>query len=144
MLQVSTNVKPIRYGRIFAVLLLLLLSPLVFCYVATPTVIVYYPKEAKEKLGSVWNTQHRIYRGGRGGLYPGEVTLDFGHIFPNENFFMEFYWWGDKIRNHCVNITPKWPTTRIYLDVDGNIDTRPGSGTDTDRLKQCITDTAKP
>lgn len=96
MLQVSTNVKPIRYGRIFAVLLLLLLSPLVFCYVATPTVIVYYPKEAKEKLGSVWNTQHRIYRGGRGGLYPGEVTLDFGHIFPNENFFMEFYWWGTR------------------------------------------------
>lgn len=51
---------------------------------------------------------------------------------------------GGKTRNHCVNVTPKWPTTHIYLDANGDIDTREGSGTDTDRLKQCTTDTAKP
>ncbi|PWK31743.1 hypothetical protein C7534_1222 [Pseudomonas sp. OV226] len=140
----STNAKPTRYGRIFLAPLLLLLSPFAFWYFATPTVIVHYSEDATEKLGCVWNTQHRIYRSGRGGLYPGENSLDFGHIFPDENFFMEFYWWGKKTRNHCVNVTPKWPTTHIYLDANGDIDTSEGSGTDIDRLKQCTTDTAKP
>ncbi|CRL47746.1 hypothetical protein PSHI_07860 [Pseudomonas sp. URMO17WK12:I11] len=139
----SINVKPIRYRRIFAVLFLML-SPFAFWYVATPTVTVHYSKEATENLGVVWNTENRIYRSGRGGLYPGETSMDFGHIFPDEGFFMEFYWWGKKTRNHCVNITPKWPTTHIYLDANGDIDRSEDSGTDTDRLKQCITDKAKP
>lgn len=37
----------------------------------------------------------------------------------------------------CVSITPKWPSTHIYLDENGNVDNRKGSGTDTDRLKRC-------
>ena len=45
---------------------------------------------------------------------------------------------------HCVNITPKWPNTDIYLDANGDIDLSEGSGTDSDRLKQCVTDTATP
>lgn len=121
-----------------------MLSPFAFWYVATPTVTVHYSKEATENLGVVWNTENRIYRSGRGGLYPGETSMDFGHIFPDEGFFMEFYWWGKKTRNHCVNITPKWPTTHIYLDANGDIDRSEDSGTDTYRLKQCITDKAKP
>ncbi len=137
------NVKSIRYLRVFAVLCLLL-SPFAFWYGATPTVIVHYSKEATENLGVVWNTENRIYRSGRGGLYPGETSMDYGHIFPDEGFFMEFYWWGEKTRNHCVNITPKWPTTHIYLDASGDIDRSEESGTDTDRLKQCITDKSKP
>lgn len=135
--------KPIRYLRIFSVLFLML-SPFAFWYVATPTVTVHYSKDATENLGVVWNTQNKIYRSGRGGLYPGESSMDFGHIFPDEGFFMEFYWWGEKTRNHCVNITPKWPTTHIYLDANADIDRREESGTDIDRLKECITDKAKP
>lgn len=138
-----TNAKRSRYPRISAVPLLLL-ALLAFWYIATPTVIVRYSKDATEKLGAVWNTQDRVYRSGRGGLYPGETSVDYGDIFPDGEFFMELYWWGDKTRDHCVNITPKWPRTHIYLDKNGDIDRSEGSGTDTDRLKQCITDTAKP
>lgn len=136
--------KPIRYARIFSMLLLLLLSPFAVWLIATPTVTVHYSKQAKEMLGAIWNTNDRIYRSARAGLYPGEISVDYGPLFADENFFMEFYWWGEKTRNHCVNVTPKWPTTHIYLDANGDIDRRDGSGTDTDRLKQCITDTAKP
>jgi hypothetical protein len=134
------NVRSTRSMRIFA----LLLSPVALWYVLTPTVTVHYSKEASEELRAVWNTQHRIYRSGRGGLYPGEISTDYGHIFPDEDFFMEFYWWGKKTRNHCVNIIPRWPTTHIYLDVNGDIDRSKGHGGDVDRLKQCATDTAKP
>lgn len=143
MEYVSISVNLIKYRRLLAVLFLIL-TPFAFWYVATPTVKVHYSKEATETLGVVWNTENRIYRSGRGGLYPGESSMDFGHIFPDDAFFMEFYWWGNKTRNHCVNITPKWPTTHIYLDANGDIDKRENSGTDTDRLKQCITDKSKP
>lgn len=139
----STNVKPTRFRRILAVLSLMI-SPIAFWYVATPTVTVHYSKDATENLGVVWNTDNRIYRSGRGGLHPGETSMDFGHIFPGEGFFMEFYWWGKRTRNHCVNITPKWRTTHIYLDANGDIDRSEEGGTDADRLKQCITDKAKP
>ncbi|MCY1400628.1 hypothetical protein D9M71_157230 [compost metagenome] len=57
---------------------------------------------------------------------------------------MEIYWWNDVGFRHCVNITPKWPNTHIYLDANGNIDHSEPSGTDSDRLKKCITDTAPP
>jgi len=53
---------------------------------------------------------------------------------------MEIYWWQDGVNRRCVNITPKWKNTRIYLDENGNVDTRKESGTDVDRLKRCITD----
>lgn len=55
---------------------------------------------------------------------------------------MEFYWWSASGRNHCVNITPKWHKTKIYLDANGDIDLRPGKGTDAERLNKCVTDPA--
>lgn len=143
MEYVSTNVKAIRRWRNVAVLSLLMISPFAFWYVATPTVTVHYSTQATENLGIVWNTQHRIYRSGRGGLYPGETSMDFGHIFPDEAFFMELYWWGKRTGNHCVNITPQWPTTHIYLNANGDIDRGEDGGTDTDRLKPCTSDDAK-
>ncbi len=144
MVSVSINAKPIKYRYVFGILFLLLLSPFVFWMGATPVVTVYYSKEGKEELSMTWNTEHRIYRGGRGGLLPGEATSDFGHIFPDDDFFMEFYWWNASGRNHCVNITPKWRKTEIYLDANGDIDSSPGRGTDMERLRKCVTDPADP
>jgi hypothetical protein len=51
--------------------------------------------------------------------------------------FMEFDWWDKSGRSRCISIIPKWPSTNIYLDADGNIDWRKESGTDVDRLKKC-------
>lgn len=66
-------------------LVVLLLSPLIFWYVATPRVAVYYSKDGKGELRYIWNTQHRI---DKCGMLPGEATADLGHIFPNDQFFM--------------------------------------------------------
>ncbi|WDG76985.1 hypothetical protein PUP68_23400 [Pseudomonas chlororaphis] len=141
MVPLSTNVKKSKTRYVRRVLLLLLLAPVAFWYVATPTVSVYYSQDGKEELRYVWNTQHRIYRGG---IHPGESTGDNGFIFPDDEFFMMFYWRSKTGRDHCVGITPKWPNTKIYLDLNGNIDTSEGSGTDTERLGQCKHDRAKP
>jgi hypothetical protein len=80
----------------------------------------------------------------RAGCNPAEVRLIMVFCFPDDNFFMEISWWSKSVRAHCVNITPKWPNTDIYLDANGDIDLSEDSGTDSDRLKQCITDTASP
>lgn len=110
-------------------------------YYAPPKVYIFYSKDGTKDISYVLNTQNRIVRGD---LRPNETTGDVGHIFPNEEFFMRFDWWSAGERRHCISITPKWPTTEIYLDRNGDIDRSKGSGTDTDRLKQCLTDTAKP
>lgn len=109
--------------------------------IGLPTVTVRYSKDAKEELKYIWNVQHRIYKGR---MQPGGGTRDYGHLFPDEKFFMEISWWDDGTLRHCVNITPKWPNTHIYLDANGQIDHTEGVGTDSDRLKQCVTDTAPP
>ncbi|WP_454834876.1 MULTISPECIES: hypothetical protein [Pseudomonas] len=105
-----------------------------------PTVTVHYAENGKEELKYIWNVQHRIYKGR---MQPGGGTSDNGFIFPDEDFFMQLDWWSDKGRHHCVSITPKWPNTDIYLDLNGNIDTEKGVGTDEDRLDQCKRDLAK-
>jgi hypothetical protein len=120
-----------------------LLALLFFLGQATlePGVTVHYAENGKEELKYIWNVQDRIYKGR---MQPGGGTFDSGFIFPDEDFFMQFDWWGDKGRRHCISITPKWPNTEIYLDADGDIDMRKGSGTDVDRLKECQWDLAKP
>jgi hypothetical protein len=75
---------------------------------------------------------------------PGSSTTDHGFLFPDEKFFMEISWWSNDVRPHCINITPKWPNTHIYLDANGDIDLSEGSGSDSDRFKQCTTDYARP
>lgn len=104
-----------------------------------PSAVIHYDRNGTEELRYIWNVQDRIYKGD---LPPGASTADHGFLFPDDEFFMEFYWWSKKGRNHCANIKPKWPTTIIHLDANGDIDH--SKGTDSDRLKQCVTDTARP
>ncbi len=124
--------RPSHIGRRVA---LLSLAAVAIWYYAPPKVYVFYSKDGAENISYVLNTQHTIVRGE---LLPGNTTGDVGHIFPDNKFFMRFDWWSDKGGSHCINITPKWPTTEIHLDRNGNIDTSEGSGTDTDHLKQCV------
>lgn len=109
--------------------------------VGLPAVTIHYSKDAKEELKYIWNVQDRIFKGR---MQPGGGTRDYGFLFPDDKFFMEVSWWNDGAIRHCVNVTPKWPNTHIYLDANGDVDRSEGSGTDSDRLKQCITDTAPP
>ncbi|MGV8920116.1 MAG: hypothetical protein ACOH2R_20320 [Pseudomonas sp.] len=51
---------------------------------------------------------------------------------------------GDRTPTGAVCISSLPEAARIFLDANGDIDTSDGSGTNLDRLKQCITDTAKP
>nr|WP_124323050.1 hypothetical protein [Pseudomonas chlororaphis] len=121
--------------------ILLVLSPIAFWYVATPRVAVYFPKDGYGELTYIWNTKDRI---DKGKLKPGDATADTGFIFPDDEFFMEFYWHPHAGRRHCISITPKWPRTSIYLDASGSIDMSDRGGTDVDRLKECVWDHAKP
>jgi len=149
MKSVSTPKKPrSRYIRWLWIPLLPLLLPLLVLLlivlwriIVLPTATVHYSKNGADELRFIWNVQHRIYKGG---LPPGSSTRDHGSLFPDEKFFMEISWWNDKDLRHCVNITPTWSYTHIYLDASGDIDLSEGSGTDSGRLKQCTTDTATP
>lgn len=109
--------------------------------IGLPAVTIHYSKDANGELKYIWNVQHRIFKGR---MQPGGGTRDYGFLFPDDKFFMEVSWWNDGAIRHCVNVTPKWPNTHIYLDANGDVDRSEGSGTDSDRLKQCITDTAPP
>jgi hypothetical protein len=120
-----------------AVLLLIVLWQII----VLPAATVHYSKNGEDELRFIWNVQHRIYKGG---MPLGSSTRDHGFLFPDEKFFMEISWWSKNIRAHCVKITPTWTNTHIYLDANGDIDLSEGSGTDSDRLKQCVTDTATP
>lgn len=120
---------------------LLVLSPFIFWYVATPRVAVYFADNGKGELSYIWNVEDRI---DKGHISPGGATADTGFIFPGDEFFMEFSWQPYGGRSHCVSIIPNWPKTSIYLDLHGNLDTEKGVGTDANRLKQCEWDRAKP
>lgn len=128
----STNVRKIkaRYLVFF-----LLIAPLVTWYFATPGVIIHYPKEATDELRLLWNTHDQITRQR---MLPGEATSEFGYVFPDENFFMMFFWWTDRGLRKCIDITPKrWTTIDVYLDGTGKVDVE---RTDPDviaRLKRC-------
>ncbi|WP_347907662.1 hypothetical protein [Pseudomonas grandcourensis] len=122
-------------------LLLVLLLIVLWRIIVLPTAIVHYSKNGVDELRFIWSVQHRIYKGG---LPSGSSTRDHGVLFPGEKFFMEISWWNDKDLRHCVNITPTWSNTHIYLDANGDIDLSEGSGTDSDRLRQCVTDNATP
>ncbi|MHC8321768.1 hypothetical protein ACYZT4_13920 [Pseudomonas sp. GB2N2] len=100
-----------------------------------PNATIHFSRKGEGEFKYVWNVQHRIYRGR---VSPGGAISDRGFLFPDEKFFMEISWWRKGVRMRCVNITPKWPDTNVYLDENGNVDTRQGSGTDTDRLKRCM------
>ncbi|MCI8208557.1 hypothetical protein AUC61_03320 [Pseudomonas sp. S25] len=114
---------------------------LVILYYAQPRVYILYSKDGNKNISYILNTEHRFVKGD---LLPDRTTGDVGPIFASEKFFMEFYWWGDNERRHCISITPKWPTTEIHLDHNGNIDIRRESETDVDSLKECQFDWAKP
>lgn len=127
-----TFVRKLSKGK---VVVLLLLASLVFWYVTLPRVVVNYPKDGTEELRYIWNTQHRI---DKGGMLPGEGTADVGHIFPDKDYFMRFDWWSDKGLRRCIDITPKWgTTTEINLDAMGKIDTVKTPSDVITRLKQC-------
>jgi hypothetical protein len=121
--------------------LLVLLSVILWNIFVLPTATVHYSEDALQEVRYIWNVQDRIYKGR---MPPGGVVIDHGFLFPDTEFFMEFSWGGENQRWHCISITPKWPNTHIFLDADGNIDMRKGSGTDLDGLKECQWDLAKP
>jgi hypothetical protein len=109
---------------------------------ALPRVNVHYSPSGQDALRYIWNVQDRI---DKGGMLPGGGATDHGALFPDEEFFMEFSWWS-KItrRNHCISISPQWPTTDIYLNADGDIDQGQTSATNISRLAACRWDRAKP
>ncbi len=110
--------------------LAVLLAPLVFWYFALPRVSFHFSDKGQGRLGYISNVQHSIYKGE---IYPGETTGDVGHIFPDENFFFEFYWVNGG-KSHCTRVKPKWPEINIYIGPDGAIDR---SRTDGNVLEKC-------
>jgi len=127
------NKPKVRYGR--WILLLSILLPPAFWYVASPVVAVNFSPNSKEVFRYVWNTQDRIHRGD---IRHGGSAVEFSHIFPDEKFFMRFDWWTDKGFQRCIDITPKWGrTVDIYLDETGRIDTIKTPPDVIARLNQC-------
>ncbi|WP_229635641.1 hypothetical protein [Pseudomonas syringae] len=128
----------IKYQHVFIRWLWVPLLPVTAFYLwnfTLPGVTVHYPKQAREEFNYIWNVQHRIYKGE---MKPGGGAFDTGFLFPDDDFFMMFDWWSTKGNGqHCVSIKPKWPSTDIYLNVDGSVDVSEGSGTDVDRLSSC-------
>jgi len=117
------------------VITVFLLATFLFWYVTLPRVVVNYSKDGADELRYIWNTQHRI---DKGGIFPGEGTADIGHVFPDKNFFMMFDWWSGKKLRRCIDITPKWgSTTKINLDETGRIDIANTSSDVIARLKPC-------
>lgn len=127
------------YWRFLFTLPLFLIFVFLLRHGAAPAVIVHSPKEAVEKLGFVWRMPDRVHASGRGGLYPGEASLEYARVFPGQNYFIEFYWWGKSTRPHCICINPQWPVTHIYLDLKGDIDTN--ESTHFRRLSRCRSET---
>ncbi|BAV72800.1 hypothetical protein PCAU_0591 [Pseudomonas chlororaphis subsp. aurantiaca] len=91
--------------------------------------------DSKEEFRYVWNTQDRIHRGD---IKHGGSAIESGYIFPDEDFFMMFFWWTDKGFQQCIDIAPKhWATIEIYLDATGRIDTTKTGPDVISLLKQC-------
>jgi hypothetical protein len=104
-------------------------------YVSVPRVKIYFSEKGSGDLKFVLNTEHDIFRWK---ISPGDSTGGPARLFADDNFFMQFDWSNlDKTR--CVRIHPKWPTTKIYIGADGEIDRGPDSGTDVDHLSNCPT-----
>lgn len=128
----STNAKKFktRYLALF-----LLIAPCVAWYFATPCVVIHYPEAARDELRLIWDTHDQITRQR---MLPGEATAEFGHVFPDENFFMVFFWWTDGGLRECIDITPeRWKTIDIYLDRNGKLDTERTAPNIISRLKKC-------
>lgn len=114
-------------------LLLFVMGPVLFWYIATPWVSFHYSEKGKVPLRFFMFTPHEKYSDM---IPPGQARGGPGQIFPHDNFFMQADW---PIRGgyRCVKVRPKWPTTHVYIDADGEIDKSPGGGTDVDRLSEC-------
>lgn len=116
-------------------LLILTSLPIVFRFNFWPTVYIKLSPLATEDFHYVWNTQDRIYRGD---LRNGKSTIEFGHLFPDEDFFMRFDWWTDKGFSRCIYVTPKWgPNLEIHLDAYGLIDTKKTNRENLSNIRQC-------
>ena len=116
------------------VLILPLALYLTWRWVVLPSAVVYYAEGGKGDIHYGWIVKYQVYRGR---LSPGHAITDYGALFPDSAYEMILVWWKDGERSHCVLFTPKWPRTEIYLDADGNIDTREGSGTHKDGWRSC-------
>nr|WP_256656956.1 hypothetical protein [Pseudomonas sp. BGI-2] len=128
----NTFARKLSKGKVIT---LFLLATFLFWYLTLPRVVVNYSKHGADELRYIWNTQHRI---DKGGILPGEGTADIGHVFPDKNFFMMFDWWSKKGLRRCIAITPKWgTTTEINLDETGRIDTNTTSSDVIARLQNC-------
>ena len=124
----------IKYDRLALIALLIL--PILFSYLATPVVVVKFSHEGEEDYLYIWNTQDRIYKGEM--PKGGGSAIEWGHIFPDKDFFMRFDWWKKRGLQMCIDITPKWGRTiNIYVDEVGRIDTAKTAPYVIARLKQC-------
>lgn len=107
----------------------LLVAPIILWYVATPQVSFHFSDKGQGRLGYILNVQHEI---SKGEIYPGETTGGAGHIFPSDQFFIEFDW-NNAGKAHCVRVKPKWPSTDVYIGADGGLDGR----TDGEVIETC-------
>ncbi|WP_147472396.1 hypothetical protein [Pseudomonas syringae group genomosp. 3] len=114
--------------------MLLVISPVLVLIAITPDATVFYSGAGRQSIGVIWDTNGRIYRSD---MHPGGGTSDWGDIFSDEHFFMRFEWRGGTTGPRCIEITPTLLGTRIYIDANGNLDTRPGSKTDKDQIRPC-------
>ena len=133
--------KPKKKFRLFFFALLILFFGNLIFKAIWLSVTVRYPAEGEGEIRYIWNVQDEIYKGG---MKPGGVAYDVGHLFPGDDYFMEFNWWKNTGgRRHCVSITPGWFEVHIQLDLNGEIDRHESSGTTETRLKACEWDSAK-
>ena len=120
-----------KWGAIFSVVIFV---PIVIWYVMTPRATLHFPKSGSAEIRYQWNTHDRIYRST---LFPGELAVEPGELFPREGFFMVVDWWVNRGSRQCVKVIPTWYGTDIYLDANGNIDLSPEGGTDLSRVMNC-------
>lgn len=126
-MSTSAN-KPKRHVRRWVMALLLI--PTLFWYFAKPGVSFHFSDKGQGRLGYILNVQHSIYKGE---IFPGETTGGVGHIFPDDQFFLEFDW-NNAGKSHCIMVKPRWPNTDVYIGADGAIDR---SRTDGSVIEKC-------
>jgi hypothetical protein len=119
--------KNIFFGVLF-------IASLMLWFNALPVVTVHYSNDGKKELRYIWATHNSTYKEQ---MSPGQSTFNLGQIFPDKNSFMMFDWWTYGDLRHCIYITPKWPTTNIYLNSNGDIDFIKTDPTHIARVKQC-------
>jgi len=113
-----------KVGRRYVRWILLPLIVLFFWYFCSPVVAVNFSLNSEEEFHYVWNTQDRIHRGD---IKHGGSAVEFGYLFPDDDFFMMFDWWTDKGFQRCVDISPKWgrTLTSIWMQQAGSILLKP-------------------